>query len=90
MIRFTVGSSPAVPEHKIGCFIYLFIFLMFLFSFYSQRHAFHLVDPSVLPFITSISALMLTLSSVLYFHGYSGGLESTIIGLLSVWVCMFL
>jgi hypothetical protein len=53
-------------------------------SFYTQRHAYHLVDPSVLPFITSISALVLTLSSVLYFHGYSGGLESTILGLCGV------
>jgi len=57
---------------------------MFYFSRYTQRHAFHLVDPSVLPFITSISALVLTLSSVLYFHGYSGGLEATFIGLFGV------
>jgi cytochrome c oxidase subunit 3 len=59
-------------------------------SSYTQRHAFHLVDPSVLPFITSISAFVLTLSSVLYFHGYSGGLESTFFGLFAVWTCMFL
>jgi hypothetical protein len=57
---------------------------MVFFSSYNQRHAFHLVDPSILPFITSISALVLTLSSVLYFHGYSFGLESTIIGLFGV------
>jgi hypothetical protein len=62
---------------------------MFLSS-YTQRHAYHLVDPSVLPFITSISALVLTFSSVLYFHGYSGGLEATLCGLLGVWACMFL
>jgi hypothetical protein len=53
-------------------------------SLYTQRHAFHLVDPSILPFITSISAFVLTLSSVLYFHGYSGGLESTLFGLFAV------
>jgi hypothetical protein len=53
-------------------------------SFYTQRHAFHLVDPSVLPFITALSALVLTMSSVLYFHGYSGGLESTFLGLFGV------
>jgi hypothetical protein len=52
--------------------------------FYDQRHAFHLVDPSVLPLITSISALVLTMSSVLYFHGYSAGLESTFLGLFAV------
>jgi hypothetical protein len=30
--------------------------LMFFSSLYTQRHAFHLVDPSILPFLTSISA----------------------------------
>jgi len=65
-------------------FIFFVLLLMFYFSRYTQRHAFHLVDPSVLPFITSISALVLTLSSVLYFHGYSGGLEATFIGLFGV------
>jgi hypothetical protein len=53
-------------------------------SYYTQRHAFNLVDTSVLPFITSISALVLKLISVLYFHGYSGGLEATFIGLFGV------
>ena len=67
-----------------------FFFLMFSFSSYTQRHAFHLVDPSVLPFITAISALSLTLGSVLYFHGYSGGLESSFFGLFGVLTCMFL
>ena len=75
---------------SIVCFICFISFLMRFLSFYTQRHAYHLVDPSVLPFITSISALVLTLSSVLYFHGYSGGLESTILGLCGVWTCMFL
>jgi len=54
------------------------------FSFYTQRHAFHLVDPSILPFLTSIGALSLTSGSVLFFHGYSLGLETTIFGLSSV------
>ena len=63
--------------------------MMIFSSFYTQRHAFHLVDPSILPFITSISALSLTLGSVLYFHGYHGGLESTLFGLCGVLTCMF-
>jgi hypothetical protein len=75
-------------------FLLLYLFtlsiLMSVFSSYTQRHAFHLVDPSVLPFITAISALSLTLGSVLYFHGYSGGLESTLFGLFGVLTCMFL
>jgi hypothetical protein len=61
-----------------------------MFTQYTQRHAFHLVDPSVLPFMTSISALGLTLGSVLFFHGYSGGFESTLFGLVGVLLCMFL
>jgi cytochrome c oxidase subunit 3 len=63
---------------------------MKLFSFYQQRHAYHLVDPSILPFLTSISALSLTLGSVLYFHGYTAGLESTLFGLAAVLTCMFI
>jgi hypothetical protein len=61
-----------------------------MFSSYTQRHAFHLVDPSVLPLLTAISALCLTLGSVLYFHGYSGGFETTFFGFVGVLSCMFL
>lgn len=56
----------------------------------SQRHAFHLVDPSVMPLITSMSALILVAGGSLYFHGHVGGLETTIFGLVSTLVCMFL
>jgi hypothetical protein len=48
-----------------------------VFSLYTQRHGFHLVDPSAMPLLTSISALTLTTGSVLFFHGYKGGLETT-------------
>jgi hypothetical protein len=61
-----------------------------MFSFLSQRHAFHLVDPSALPLLTSIGALSLTLGSVLFFHGYKNGLESTFFGLFCILLCMFL
>jgi len=61
-----------------------------MFSFLTQRHAFHLVDPSILPFLTSISALCLTFGSVLFFHGYAGGIESTFFGLIGVLTCMFI
>jgi len=60
-----------------------------MISFFTQRHAFHLVDPSVLPFLTALSALCLTMGSVLFFHGFIGGLESTFFGLLAVLACMF-
>jgi cytochrome c oxidase subunit 3 len=59
-------------------------------SFFAQRHAFHLVDPSSLPLLTSISALCLTTGSVLYFHGYIGGFQSTLFGFLSVLLCFFI
>lgn len=59
------------------------------YSIFTQRHAFHLVDPSVLPFITSICALSLTMGSVLYFYGYSAGLETTLFGFTGLITCMF-
>ena len=64
--------------------------MMFTTTFYTQRHAFHLVDPSVLPLLGAISSLCLTLGSVLYFHGYSGGFESTVFGLFCVLLTMFI
>jgi len=59
-------------------------------SLFTQRHAFHLVDPSALPFLTAIGALSLTTGSVLYFHGYNGGLESTFFGIFCILICFFL
>lgn len=60
------------------------------FSFYTQRHAFHLVDPSVMPLITSFSAFVLVVGGVLFFHGYKLGFETTLFGFFSVIACMFL
>lgn len=39
----------------------------------SQKHSFHLVDPSPWPLISGMSAFMLTFGFALYMHGYSGG-----------------
>jgi cytochrome c oxidase subunit 3 len=61
-----------------------------MFSLNTQRHAFHLVDPSVLPLLTSMGALSLTLGSVLFFHGVHGGLEATFFGFCTILLCMFL
>jgi len=63
---------------------------MFTSTLFAQRHAFHLVDPSALPFLTAISALSLTSGSLLYFHGYSGGLEATFFGIFCVILCFYL
>jgi len=74
--------------NQIFAILFYFFFLMFFKSFYSQKHAFHLVDPSIMPLITSICCLTLTTGSVLYFHGYSGGLEATIFALIALVWCM--
>ena len=55
-----------------------------------KSHDFHLVDPSALPFLTSIGALCLTSGSVLYFHGYNFGLQTTLFGFFAVLTSMFL
>ena len=43
--------------------------------FFMQRHAFHLVDPSVMPLLSSLSCLVTALGAVLYFHGYVAGFQ---------------
>ena len=62
---------------------------MFLKSFYTQRHAFHMVDPSIMPFITSISVFMLTSGSVLFFHGFQGGSEMVFFAMFFLISCKF-
>nr|AAG23662.1 cytochrome c oxidase subunit 3 [Thraustochytrium aureum] len=39
----------------------------------TQKHPFHLVDPSPWPIITSTAAFISTTGAVMFFHGYSGG-----------------
>jgi len=63
--------------------------MMFLKSFYTQRHAFHMVDPSIMPFITSISVFMLTTGSVLFFHGFQGGSEMVFFAMFFLISCKF-
>ena len=62
---------------------------MISLSFFTQRHAFHLVDPSAMPFLTSISAFTLLLGASMYCHGYLMGLETFWFGFFSVIACMF-
>jgi len=59
-------------------------------SVFTQRHAFHLVDPSVLPFITAVSTLTTATGAVMYFHGYVFGLQTSSFGLFSILVCWYL
>lgn len=59
------------------------------FSKNIQRHAFHLVDFSVMPILTAFSAMVLAIGVTMYFHGYTFGFQSTVFGLFSVFICMF-
>jgi cytochrome c oxidase subunit 3 len=40
-----------------------------------QGHPFHLVDPSPWPFTGAFGALTLTCGTVMYMHGYVGGIK---------------
>jgi len=55
----------------------------------NQRHSFHLVDPSPWPFISAMSAFMLTFGGVLYMHGYTGGSFLWKFGLSMILFMMF-
>ena len=58
-------------------------------TYFTQRHAFHLVDPSSMPILTAFSSLTLVSGGVMYFHGYVGGFETILLGFFSVLSCMF-
>jgi cytochrome c oxidase subunit 3 len=60
-----------------------------VFKYLTQKHSFHLVDPSPWPLFTSISALMLTFGGVMYMHCYCGGFELFIKGLAAMLLCLF-
>ena len=77
-------------KNVILCLPLFYFYYFLMFTMFAQRHAFHLVDPSALPFLTAMSALSLTSGSLLYFHGYSGGLESTFFGIFCVILCFYL
>jgi len=46
----------------------------------SQRHSFHLVDPSPWPIFSAFSALFLTFGCVLWMHGYRNGFAIAYLG----------
>jgi cytochrome c oxidase subunit 3 len=55
----------------------------------TQKHAFHLVDPSPWPLTAAVGALSFTSGFVLYCHSYSGGGFLLTLGLLLVCFTMF-
>lgn len=56
----------------------------------SQKHPFHLVDPSPWPLVTATAAFTLTTGAVMYMHGFSGGSSFLTIGLLFLVSSMFI
>jgi cytochrome c oxidase subunit 3 len=66
----------------------MIIFLLPKFRYFSQRHAFHLVDPSPWPFASSISALSAAIGASLYFHSHKGGEFLMFTGLFLTFSCM--
>ena len=55
----------------------------------TQKHSFHLVDPSPWPLLTSFSVLILLFGTVLYMHGYINGGLMIQLGLILVLSLMF-
>jgi len=55
----------------------------------TQRHPFHLVDPSPWPLVASTAAFIITTAGVMYMHGYSGGGSFFILGLFLLLVTMY-
>ena len=52
-----------------------------MYSINTQKHPYHLVDPSPWPLIASLGCLFLTFGMAMYFHGYSGSLFLLFLGL---------
>lgn len=55
----------------------------------SQKHPFHLVDPSPWPIFGSLAAFMTTTGAVAYMHGYFGGGYAFSFGIISLLYTMF-
>ncbi|EPS74623.1 hypothetical protein M569_00102, partial [Genlisea aurea] len=59
------------------------------FMIESQRHSFHLVDPSPWPISGSLGALATTVGGVMYMHSYQGGATLLSLGLIFILYTMF-
>nr|YP_010616505.1 cytochrome c oxidase subunit 3 [Peronosclerospora sorghi]WAU47937.1 cytochrome c oxidase subunit 3 [Peronosclerospora sorghi] len=55
----------------------------------TQKHPYHLVDPSPWPFIISFGLFFLTFGSAMYFHGYRGSILLILTGLVMVILTMY-
>jgi cytochrome c oxidase subunit 3 len=55
----------------------------------TQKHDFHLVDPSPLPLLSALSLLLLTFGTASHLHQHSFGLPMLIAGFAGVIACMY-
>lgn len=55
----------------------------------TQKHPYHLVDPSPWPLIASLGCFFLTFGLVMFFHGYINGLFMTLIGFTTIIYVMY-
>jgi cytochrome c oxidase subunit 3 len=55
----------------------------------SQKHPFHLVDPSPWPLVASIGGFTVTSGFAMYMHNYNGGLDTFFQGILITLFVMF-
>jgi cytochrome c oxidase subunit 3 len=55
----------------------------------SQKHPFHLVDPSPWPLLGSLGALASTIGGVMYMHSFTGGGTLLCLGLGMILYTMF-
>lgn len=62
---------------------------MLLTEINSQKHGFHLVDPSPWPIIAAFSALLMTFGGVYFMHGYTGGFFLFRLGFVLILFMMF-
>lgn len=59
------------------------------FMIESQRHSYHLVDPSPWPISGSLGALATTVGGVMYMHSFQGGARLLSLGLIVILYTMF-
>jgi len=58
-------------------------------KYVTQRHSFHLVDPSPWPLLGSFSAMFLTFGGVFFMHGYNYGWLTLKLGFYLLFLTMF-
>jgi hypothetical protein len=55
----------------------------------TQKHPYHLVDPSPWPLVAAMGCFFLTFGFVMFFHGYIGSSSMMLTGLITVLFVMY-